>query len=258
VTASPCVLVENKGAVCTLTINRPEKRNALSTDVLLALRHAQSQTAEDEATRVVVLAARGPVFSSGHDLKDIAGASKRDLERLFGLCSDVMLGFRRLPQPVVARVHGLATAAGCQLATSADLIIASDHAAFATPGVQIGLFCTTPMVPLARMVPPKIAMEMLLTGQPLSAQRAYEAGLVNQVVPESELDSAVETFANRLAQKPRAVVALGKRAFYSLAHLSEADAYESAQGTMVTNAQLPEATEGMDAFLGKRQPNWQR
>src|SRR5579864_5343894 len=186
-TTSSSLLVESKGEVVTITLNRPEKRNAISRDVLGELDAAQNSLAQDKTARVIVLAANGPVFSSGHDLGEMCGCSEESYHDLFALCSRVMLQFRRLPQPVIARVQGLATAAGCQLVAACDLAVAAENSAFATPGVKIGLFCTTPMVPLVRAVPAKAAMEMLLTGQPISARRAYELGLVNRVVPLDQL-----------------------------------------------------------------------
>src|SRR5438105_2537465 len=174
------LLVETRGDVTHLTLNRPEKRNALSRDVLQALEAAQERIAADGKTRVVVVGANGPVFCSGHDLGEMTGCTEQSCRDLFGLCSRVMHRFRQLPQPVIARVHGLATAAGCQLVAACDLAVAAEEAKFATPGIKIGLFCTTPMVPLVRAIAPRAALEMLLTGQPISAKRALQLGLVNR------------------------------------------------------------------------------
>jgi len=182
-TVAPALLLDVKEGVACLTLNRPEKRNALSRDLLADLETAQRQLATDRTVRVVVLAANGTAFCSGHDLSEMTGCSEDVYHDLFALCSRVMLGFRRLPQPVIARVQGTATAAGCQLVAACDLVVAAEAASFATPGVKIGLFCTTPMVPLVRAIAAKAALEMLLTGKPISAKRAAELGLVNRVVP---------------------------------------------------------------------------
>ncbi|HMF37016.1 MAG TPA: enoyl-CoA hydratase-related protein, partial [Isosphaeraceae bacterium] len=178
-----CLIHESREGVIRLTLNRPQRRNALSRELLLRLEDSLGAIRSDRSARVVVLAGEGPVFSSGHDLAELVGSSEHDYRELFELCSRVMLGFRRLDQPVIARVHGLATAAGCQLVASCDLAVASEEAAFATPGVKIGLFCTTPMIPLVRVIPPRAALEMLMTAAPISARRALELGLVNRVVP---------------------------------------------------------------------------
>ena len=188
---SDCLVVESVEGVVRLTLNRPEKRNALSLDLLRSLEHAIEQIESDASAKVVVLGSIGPVFCSGHDLGEMVGRSASDYRELFALCSRVMMGLRRLPQPVIARVQGVATAAGCQLVAACDLAVAAEEATFATPGVKIGLFCTTPMVPLVRAIPAKAAMEMLLTGEPISARRAFELGLVNRVVPASELDPTI-------------------------------------------------------------------
>ncbi len=176
------LLIESDRGIVRLMLNRPEKRNALSIELLQRLEHALESLGADASARVVVLGSRGPVFCSGHDLKEMVGRTEDDYRELFALCSRVMMGLRRLPQPVIARVQGIATAAGCQLVAACDLAVAGDEATFATPGVKIGLFCTTPMVPLVRSIPAKPAMEMLLTGEPITARRAFELGLVNRVV----------------------------------------------------------------------------
>jgi enoyl-CoA hydratase/carnithine racemase len=251
------LLVEIQDAIATLTLNRPEKRNALSSELLTELELAINRLAGQSEVRVVVLAARGPVFCAGHDLSEMVGESEEAYARLFALCTRVMLGLRRLPQPVIARVHGMATAAGCQLVAACDLVVAAEQATFATPGVKIGLFCTTPMVPLVRAVPPKVAMEMLLTGQPITAQRAHEAGLVNRVVPAADLDAAVRALADAIKASSPLTVRLGKAAFYQQLAMDEATAYEHAVPTMVDNALRHDAQEGMCAFLQKRRPQWQ-
>jgi enoyl-CoA hydratase/carnithine racemase len=253
----PSLIYEAKDEVAYLTLNRPEKRNALSRQLLVELEAAQARLADDSNVRVVVLAANGKVFCSGHDLSEMIGCSEEAYRELFALCSRVMLQFRRLPQPVIARVQGMATAAGCQLVAACDLIVAAEEARFATPGVNIGLFCTTPMVPLVRAIPPKAALEMLLTGEPISARRALELGLVNRVVSAGELDGAVQHYVDAICGSSAAIVRLGKAAFYNQLGLNEATAYERATGVMTDNAMLQDAQEGMQAFLQKRQPEWE-
>jgi enoyl-CoA hydratase/carnithine racemase len=237
-------------------LNRPEKRNALSKELLHELDLELNKIAADPAARVVVMAARGPVFCSGHDLSEMVGCSEEAYGELFALCSRVMYGLRRLPQPVIARVQGMATAAGCQLVAACDLAVAAEQAAFATPGVRIGLFCTTPMVPLVRALPAKAALEMLLTGKPISAQRAHELGLVNRVVPAASLDAAVAEYVDTILASSPLTVRLGKRAFYEQLALDEATAYERATGVMTANAVRHDAQEGISAFLQKRRPEW--
>ena len=250
------VLAETTDGVTVLTLNHPEKRNALSHAMLTRLREHFARLANDQATRVVILRAAGKVFSSGHDLRELADGSGPDAAALFALCTDVMMAIRKLPQPVIAQVQGLATAAGCQLAASCDLVVAAEDAAFATPGVKIGLFCTTPGVALVRAVPAKKAMEMLLTGDAVSAQEAERHGLVNRVVPRDRLDAETMSFAKRIAQASAATIALGKRAFYEQLPLDCAAAYAFAQPVMAANAQSADAQEGMHAFLEKRPPKW--
>jgi enoyl-CoA hydratase/carnithine racemase len=252
------LLTENTGGVLRLTLNRPDKRNALSRALLEDLETVLHGTADDATVRVVVLAAAGPVFSSGHDLGEMQGCTESEYHALFALCSRVMHQFRRLRQPVIARVHATATAAGCQLAAACDIVVAAESATFATPGVKIGLFCTTPMVPLVRSIPPKPAMEMLLTGKPISARRAYELGLVNRVAPMAELDSAVNEYVEAILASSAAVVQLGKAAFYDQLALDEAAAYERAANVMTQNALQPDAQEGFRAFLQKRRPQWMK
>ena len=222
--ASTGLDVSRKGDVVRLTLDRPERRNALSQVAPGRLAGALDEIARDASVRVVVLAARGPVFCSGHDLGEMAGRSEEEYRGLFAHCTRVMLQLRRLPQPVVARVQGMATAAGCQLVAACDLAVAADTATFATPGVRIGLFCTTPMVPLVRAVPAKAALEMLLTGAPISAERALALGLINRVVPEGELDEAIERLTDAIASMSPTAIRLGKEAFYELLELDEASA----------------------------------
>jgi enoyl-CoA hydratase/carnithine racemase len=254
--AEPGLVVERDGSVIRVTLNRPERRNALSCGLLSEFAAALAGIAADPEARVVVLAAQGPAFCAGHDLGEMVGRSETEYRDLFSLCARVMLGLRRLPQPVIARVHGVATAAGCQLVAACDLAVAAEGATFATPGVKIGLFCTTPMVPLVRAIPAKPALEMLLTGRPISAHRALELGLVNRVVPLDELDKSVAEYVEAILATSPLVVRLGKAAFYEQLALGEEEAYERAIGVMTDNAQRGDAQEGMRAFLEKRHPQW--
>jgi enoyl-CoA hydratase/carnithine racemase len=250
------LLFESDQGVVRLTLNRPEKRNALSRELLGQLARALDTIASDPTARVVVLAANGPVFCSGHDLGEMVGQPEHAYHELFTLCTRVMLGLRRLSQPVIARVQGLATAAGCQLVASCDLAVAAEKAAFATPGVTIGLFCTTPMVPLVQAIPAKAAMEMLLTGTPISAERAAELGLINRVVAGDQLDAAVKTWTETIVAMSPLVTRIGKKAFYEIQGLDEAAAYDKAVPIMTDNALRHDAQEGITAFLRKRQPRW--
>ncbi len=244
------------GPIARLTLNRPDRRNALSASLLTELKNAIDRIHPDPTVHVVVLSGRGPAFCAGHDLAEMVGREHGDYRELFELCTRVMLGLRRLPQPVIARVHGVATAAGCQLVASCDLAVAADTATFATPGVKIGLFCTTPMVPLVRVAPPRAGLEMLLTGRPITAQRALAIGLVNRVVPPESLDEAVREYTDAILASSPQVIRLGKAAFYEQLGLSEEEAYEHAVDVMTDNAVLCDAQEGMRAFLDKRRPQW--
>jgi enoyl-CoA hydratase/carnithine racemase len=255
-TSAPGLLIERKGPAAYLMLNRPEKRNALSEHLLRELEDAQSAIGADPAIRAIILAARGTVFSAGHDLSEMGGGTEAAYRELFALCSRVMLGFRRLPQPVIARVQGTATAAGCQLVAACDLAVAAETATFATPGVRIGLFCTTPMVPLVRAIPPKAALEMLFTGKAISAERARELGLVNRVVPAADLDGAVQEYVDAILASSPLTIRLGKAAFYDQLALDEATAYERASAVMTDNALRQDAQEGIAAFLQKRAPRW--
>jgi enoyl-CoA hydratase/carnithine racemase len=253
------VRLHHNGPVAHLVLNRPDRRNALSLGVMRAVIDALGAVAGDEETRCLVVAGEGPAFSAGHDLTELAtlGDGAPDaLDTLFGTCAEMMTALQRLPVPVIARVHGVATAAGCQLVAACDLAVASDDARFATPGVNIGLFCSTPMVPLARTVGRKRALEMLLTGDLVDARTALAWGLVNQVVPRGDLDAAVAELAGRVTRGSRAVTALGKRAFYAQADRPETEAYAIACPVMTDNARLPDAAEGIRAFLEKRPPVW--
>jgi enoyl-CoA hydratase/carnithine racemase len=255
-TATPGLEVQTQDGVVHLTVNRPEKRNAISRETLFELETALTQIAADATARVVVLGARGPVFCSGHDLSQMVGCSEPAYHELFELCSRVMYHFRRLPQPVIARVQGTATAAGCQLVAACDLAVAAENATFATPGVKIGLFCTTPMVPLVRTIAPRAALEMLLTGKPISAQRAQELGLVNRVVPADQLDATIDEYVTAIMASSPLTVRLGKVAFYDQLFLDEESAYMRATEVMTDNALRHDAQEGMQAFLQKRRPAW--
>jgi enoyl-CoA hydratase/carnithine racemase len=223
---------------------------------LEALLATLTHVSRDEAVRVIVVAANGSVFSAGHDLSEMQGCSEAEYHGLFSLCSRVMQEFRRLPQPVIARVHGMATAAGCQLVAACDLVVAAEAASFATPGVKVGLFCTTPMVPLVRAIPAKPALEMLLTGKAITAQRAYELGLVNRVVPADQLDAAVNEYVEAILASSPMTIRIGKQAFYDQLPLEEEAAYERAIDVMTDNALCHDAQEGIAAFLQKRRPRW--
>jgi enoyl-CoA hydratase/carnithine racemase len=251
------LLVERRGGVATVTLNRPARRHALSQSLLEELDQTLASLGEDHGTRVIVLASSGAVFSSGHDLGEMRGREVEDYAGLFAVCARVMQRIHQLPQPVIARVQGLATAAGCQLVAACDLAVAAESARFATPGVKIGLFCTTPMVPLVRNIAPKVAMEMLLTGQPISAQKALAAGLVNAVVAEDQLDAAVQEYVDAILSSSPQVIALGKREFYEQLPLAENEAYARAVEVMTKNAVMRDAQEGIAAFLEKRKPQWE-
>jgi enoyl-CoA hydratase/carnithine racemase len=245
-----------RGPIATLTLDRPERRNALSVRLLRRLGDALDAISADASARVVVLAGAGPAFCAGHDLGEMVGRSEAEYRDLFALCSEVMLRLREMPQPVIARVHGPATAAGCQLVAACDLAVAAESATFATPGVKIGLFCTTPAVPLVRAVGAKAAMEMLLTGGPVSAAQALAWGLVNRVVPAGKLDEAVAELCAPIVAASPATVRLGKAAFYGQRGLDERQAYDLATEVMTYNACRADAQEGMAAFLAKRPPRW--
>ena len=243
--------------IATLTLNRPAARNALSMGLMEALDAELAAIGGDPGVRVVILAGSGPAFCAGHDLREMrANPTRQAHEAVFALCSRLMQRIVHLPKPVIAQVHGVATAAGCQLVASADLAVAADTARFATPGVNLGLFCSTPMVALSRAVGRKQAMEMLLTGEFVAAARARELGLVNRVVPEAELGTATRALAAQIAGKSPLTVAIGKEAFYRQAEMDLAAAYDYAAGVMTRNMLARDAGEGIDAFLEKRQPHW--
>jgi enoyl-CoA hydratase/carnithine racemase len=254
---STILLRDDVDGIATLTLNRPDQRNALSLGLMTALENQLDGIAEDAAIKIVILAGAGPAFCAGHDLREVRGNQRREAyEELFAQCSRLMLKLVRLPKPVIARVHGVATAAGCQLVASCDLAVAAHSARFATPGVNIGLFCSTPMVALSRAVSRKQAMEMLLTGDLIAADRARDIGLINRVVPAAELESATLELARQIASKSPLTLAIGKEAFYTQAELDLETAYAYANGVMTRNMMAHDAGEGIDAFLAKRAPEW--
>ncbi|MEY4377338.1 MAG: hypothetical protein RJB26_1888 [Pseudomonadota bacterium] len=255
---SPYVLQTRNAGVVTLTLNRGQRFNPLSLGMITALSATLDELAADDSARVIVLAGDGRGFCAGHDLKEMHAHSGDPewQQQLFGDCNRMMQRLLSLPQPVIARVHGIATAAGCQLVAMCDLAIAADTATFALPGVNIGVFCSTPAVGVARNVARKHAMEMLLTGEPISAEEAARKGLVNRAVPAAELDAIVNALAERIAARSRKVIALGKQAFYEQLALGVAPAYDVAAAAMTCNLGYADAMEGMDAFLAKRSPQW--
>jgi enoyl-CoA hydratase/carnithine racemase len=256
------VLRENSGDIAVLILNRPRARNTLSEAMLQALRRALADIAEEKAVRAVVLAAKGSVFSAGHDLKELtahrsdADGGRGYTQHIMQICSAMMLSILRLPQPVIAAVEGTATAAGCQLVATCDLAVTSSAAKFSTPGVHIGLFCSTPMVALSRNVGRKHAMEMLITGDTISADDAYRIGLVNRLVEPGMARQHALRLAQKISAKSPAVIKLGKEAFYRQIEMGIADAYAYASEVMVQNMMARDAAEGISAFLEKRPPNW--
>ena len=255
---APVLLRRDEAGVAWLTLNRPAQRNALSIDLMAALQAELDAIAKHAPTRVVVIAGAGSAFCAGHDLRELrVDPSRSFYERVFRDCSRLMSTIVALPKPVIAHVHGIATAAGCQLVATCDLAVAADTARFATPGVNIGLFCSTPMVALTRAVGRKAAMEMLLTGDLISAERARELGLVNRVIPEAQLDAEVTALARQIAGKSALTVKTGKEAFYRQAELPLLEAYAYASEVMTRNMLARDAEEGIDAFLQKRPPQWQ-
>jgi enoyl-CoA hydratase/carnithine racemase len=263
VSQSPILLREQVGGVAILTLNRPDARNSLSEGLIAALDAALREIREKAEVRAVVIAATGKAFSAGHDMKELT-ARRNDPDRgrayfaeIMTACSTMMQAIVQLPKPVVAAVQGIATAAGCQLVASCDLAIASEAASFATPGVDIGLFCSTPMVALSRNVPRKHAMEMLLTGEPISAATARDIGLINRVVPSGTEREAAIALAQKVALKSAYTIKLGKAAFYHQAEMSLAEAYRYAAAVMTENMMARDAEEGIGAFIEKREPKWQ-
>lgn len=244
------------GTVASITMNRPDKRNALSFEMMGEMIAALRDLSTHDETRAIVISGNGPAFSAGHDLTEMTPADGETQRRIFDRCVQVMTTIQEIPQPVIAQVHAMATAAGCQLVATCDLAVAADTARFATPGVKIGLFCTTPMVALTRAVGRKRAMEMLLTGMAIDATTAADWGLINKVVPAPQLEETTRLLAQQIADASPYTVALGKRAFYSQIDLDQAKAYAYASKTMCANAAAADAQEGMSAFLQKRKPTW--
>jgi enoyl-CoA hydratase/carnithine racemase len=256
-TESPILLREDKDGVTTLTLNRPKARNALSLEMLAAVNDAIEGIKTDSSVRAVVITANGPAFCAGHDIRQLREHAERAYyEETLAACARMMLGVMRLPQPVIARVQGIATAAGCQLVATCDLAVAAETAQFATPGVHIGLFCSTPMVALSRNVGRKEAMEMLVLGDPVTATRAWEMGLINAVVPEAELDTKVREMTDKIVSKSPLTIAIGKEAFYKQLEYGVEEAYTYASDVMVRNLLAEDAEEGMGAFIEKRTPVW--
>ncbi|MEQ8665912.1 MAG: enoyl-CoA hydratase [Rhodospirillales bacterium] len=254
---SPLYLRADVDGVATLTLNRGPQRNALSRDLMIGLKAELDAIHADESVRVVVIAADGPAFCAGHDLKEIrANADEHFYADLFRLCSDMMMRIVTLRQPVIARVHGIATAAGCQLVATCDLAVAEDGTRFATPGVNIGLFCSTPMVALSRNVGRKKTMEMLLTGDMIGAEEAVAIGLINKAVPADRLDAEVAELARKIVAKSPLTLAIGKEAFYRQLDMGLVDAYAYAAEVMTRNMMTGDAQEGVDAFIEKRHPVW--
>ena len=246
----------SEGNIALVTLNRPQRRNALSLALMQELIDCLSEIGSRRDLRAVILAANGTVFSAGHDLSEMVGRDVSEYRRLFDVCTELMEKLQSIPQPVIAEVQGIATAAGCQLVATCDLAIASEDAAFATPGVRIGLFCTTPMVALSRAVGRKRALEMLLTGELIDARRAADWGLINRVVAADRLRAETRQLAGRIAEASDMVVALGKQAFYRQIDLDQPKAYAYAKEVMSANALTHDAQEGISSFLEKRTPCW--
>ena len=253
----PILLRQDTGGVATLTLNRPKQYNALSEELLAELQSALEAIGADTSVRVVVIAGSGAAFCAGHDLKQMrANPAKAYYDKLFAQCSRMMMTVTRLPQPVIARVHGIATAAGCQLVAQCDLAVASDNARFAVSGINVGLFCSTPSVSLGRNLPRKQAMEMLLTGDFIDAATAKQRGLVNRVVPADKLDAEVQALAEAIIKKSPVAVSTGKKMFYKQVEMGMEAAYEYAAEVMACNMMAADAGEGIDAFMQKRPPEW--
>jgi len=250
------ILFETDGPIAVLTLNRPQRRNALSLELMREVIDCLSEIGRDRSLRVVLLKAAGKVFSSGHDLSEMVGRDINEYREVFDVCTEMMTRVQSIPQPVIAEVQGIATAAGCQLVATCDLAVASDQAAFATPGVKIGLFCTTPMVALSRAIGRKRALQMLMTGEMIDAVTAAEWGLINMVVPAAELEDQSRKLAARIAEASSLTVALGKQAFYTQIDLDQPKAYAYAKEVMSMNSLAADAQEGISAFLGKRPACW--
>jgi enoyl-CoA hydratase/carnithine racemase len=250
------LLVRRDGPAARITLNRPDKRNALSLALMEEVVAALRDAAGDSSLRAVVVDGAGPAFSAGHDLAEMVGRERAFYDELFEACTVMMEEIHRIPQPVIAKVHGAAYAAGCQLVAACDLAVAAQGTRFATPGVKIGLFCSTPMVPVSRAVGRKRALELLLTGEPIDAELALEWGLVNRVVPEERLEDEVAGLVAAIARSSPLTVRIGKEAFYEQVDLDERGAYELTKGVMASNSTAEDAQEGICAFLEKREPGW--
>ncbi len=256
-TATPVLLRSDADGIATLTLNRPAQYNALSDDLLTSLQYELDQIAQDEAVRVVIIGAEGKAFCAGHDLKEMRASEDRAVHQaLFDRCGRMMISIHRLPQPVIARVNGIATAAGCQLVANCDLAVAAEDARFAVSGINVGLFCSTPAVPLSRNLSRKQALQLLLTGDFISAGDAKAYGLVNEVVAPAELESATQALAAKIAAKSAHSIRLGKDMFYKQLPMDLADAYAYASERMACNMDSHDAREGIDAFIQKRKPEW--
>jgi enoyl-CoA hydratase/carnithine racemase len=250
------IMYHEDGTIGTLTLNRPEKRNALSRDLLKEFTACMETIARERTVRAVIVRGAGDHFCAGHDLNEVLNQPLNDIRRLFGICANLMRVLQAVPQPVIAQVQGVATAAGCQLVAACDLAVADEGALFATPGVKIGLFCTTPMVPLSRAVGRKKALEMLFTGKMIPAEEAREAGLVNRVFPKERLEEETRLLAREIAQFSLLTLGIGKQAFYQQINMSDMQAYDYAKEVISSNATMADAVEGMSAFLEKRDPVW--
>lgn len=257
ITATPLLLENERDGIATLTLNRPKQYNALSAELLTALQSALDAIAQNESIRVVIIAASGRAFCAGHDLKEMRSSDDRAFHQaLFDQCGQMMLSINQLPQPVIAQVNGIATAAGCQLVANCDLAVAADDARFAVSGINVGLFCSTPAVPLSRNLLRKKAMHLLLTGDFIDAQQAEQLGLVNEVVAATELEAATHALAVKIAAKSTLSIRLGKDMFYKQLPMELADAYAYASERMACNMDSHDAREGIDAFFQKRDPEW--
>jgi enoyl-CoA hydratase/carnithine racemase len=250
------LLVESQAPIAVVTLNRPARRNALSLDLMQELIGVFREIGKSRDIRAVILASAGPAFSAGHDLSELRDKSLTEYRHVFDVCAELMMLIQAIPQPVIAEVRGIATAAGCQLVATCDLAVAAEEARFATPGVRIGLFCTTPMVALTRAIGRKRALEMLMTGVPIDSQTAAEWGLINRVVPADRLRDETLALAQRIAEASPLTVSVGKQAFYTQIDLDQPKAYAYAKEVMSMNALAEDAQEGMGAFLDKREPCW--
>ncbi len=254
--ADDTILYDEHAGIGRITLNRPDKRNALSLELLQAMGARLEEVVKRRSVKVLIVKGAGAHFSAGHDLNEVRSGDLQAIRSLFQTCLELMMRIQSVPQPVIAEVQGVATAAGCQLVAACDLAVAGESARFATPGVRIGLFCTTPMVPLSRNVGRKRALDMLLTGRFVSAREAFDYGLVNRVAPDERLGAETEALASEIAQYSLTTLGIGKRAFYTQVHMDDARAYQYAREVISSNALMPDALEGMSAFLEKRAPVW--